>query len=81
MTISINIPVNQISSLSALDKVSVIYALAVRYCTTDLQGFLSEATLSKKAGGYNKCRNICLFDIMPHVNMTSDDLAILKECK
>jgi hypothetical protein len=81
MTISINLPVDQISSLSALDKAAVIYALAVKYCTADLQGFLSEATASKKAGGFNKCKNICLIDILSHVNMSNEDQNILEDCK
>ena len=81
MTISINIPTNQISSLSALDKAAIIYALAVKYCPENLQGFLSKATLAKKAGGFNKCKNICLVDILAHVNLINEDLNILEDCK
>ena len=80
MTISINTPADQISSLSALDKAAIIYALAVKYCPEDFQGFLSEATLAKKAGGLNKCKNICLVDILRHVSMSDEDRNILRDC-
>ena len=80
MTISINISADQISSLSALDKAAIIYALAVKYCPENLQGFLSKATLAKKAGGLNKCKNICLVDILAHVNMSHEDQNILGDC-
>jgi len=80
MTISINISADQISSLPALDKVAIIYALAVKYCPENLQGFLSKATLAKKAGGFNKCKNICLVDILAHVDMSHEDRNILGDC-
>ena len=80
MTISINTPADQISFLSALDKAAIIYALAVKYCPENLKGFLSEATLAKKAGGFNKCTNICLVDILAYVNMSDEHRNILGEC-
>lgn len=78
MTVSISISLDKVSTLSTLDKSAIWLGLASKYCTADKQAFLQEAKLAKKAGGFNKCINICKFEILSHVAdlVTADDMNV-----
>ncbi len=80
MTISITIPaINEIKNLSKLDKVAIIFSLAEKYVTPRNQAFLENARMAKQAGGFNKCFDICLVDILKKSEMNELDLQILIE--
>ena len=80
MTFSINIPtLSKIPSLSKTDKASILLSLATKY--HPYSGFLQWARLANNAGGFNKCFDICITDIIETELLSLVDLKIYLACK